>query len=210
MLRKNKVTIMVTSILTLLPILVGLILWDQLPDQIAIHYDLNGNPDNWGSKAFAVFVPTLICLAAHLICTFATAADPKTKNVTGKMLAIIYWICPCVSVFVCLAVYGQALGMEIDIALVIRLFVGIVFIIVGNYLPKCRQNHVIGIKLPWTLASEENWNRTHRLAGWIWIPCGLVFIIDAFLNIGGIWLFFIILFLMAVVPTLYSAITYKK
>lgn len=210
MLRKNKNTLIITSILTVLPILIGLILWNKLPDEIATHYTMDGTPDGWSSKAFAVFVPTLICLAAHLICSLATAADPKAQNVTGKMLSLVYWICPCVSLLVGIAMYGEALGIGINAALIIKIFVGVMLVIAGNYLPKCRQNYTIGIKLPWTLASEENWNRTHRLAGWIWVPCGLFFIINAFLNIGGLWLFLILLFMMVIIPTVYSAVIYKK
>ena len=100
--------------------------------------------------------------------------------------------------------------MDIDVAMITEVLVGIAFVVVGNYLPKCRQNYVLGIKLPWTLADEENWNRTHRLAGRIWVPCGILFITNAFLNIGGIWTIFILMFLLVIVPTAYSAILYYR
>jgi uncharacterized membrane protein len=65
----------------------------------------------------------------------------------------------------------------VDIAFFAELLIGLLFIIIGNYLPKARQNYTIGIRIPWTLANEENWNRTHRLAGYLWMICGVLMIL---------------------------------
>ena len=74
------------------------------------------------------------------------------------------------------------------------------FIIIGNYLPKARQNYTIGIKIPWTLANEENWNRTHRLAGYLWMICGILMILISLTRfVPAEWLL-----IMVLVPCIYS------
>ena len=78
------------------------------------------------------------------------------------------------------------------------------FTIIGNYLPKARQNYTIGIKIPWTLANEENWNRTHRLAGYLWMACGILMIIMCLTRFVPFeWLIGLFL-IMVLVPCIYS------
>ena len=90
----------------------------------------------------------------------------------------------------------------------VYILVGVVMIIIGNYLPKCKQNYTMGIKLPWTLDDEDNWNRTHRLGGWIYVLCGIIFMVGGLLGIG--WPVFVIFFVLAMVPMVYSFLLYKK
>ena len=86
---------------------------------------------------------------------------------------------------------------------------GVLFVLIGNYLPKTKQSYTLGIRLPWTLASEENWNRTHRLGGVLWVLGGLYFIVMSFFpwNLAA---FLIPILLMALVPTVYSYLLYRR
>ena len=81
---------------------------------------------------------------------------------------------------------------------------------IGNYLPKCRQNYTVGIKLPWTLNDINNWNKTHRMAGVLWIICGILFAISAFLGRVGEVSIIILIIVMVCVPTAYSFLLYKN
>lgn len=169
MTKKNKKIILITSMITILPILAGLILWNKLPEQVATHFDANGIPNGYSSRAFAVFGPYLICLFAHLFCAFGTLADPKKQAIGQKMYALILWICPAVSLFCAAAIYGNTFGVKfMKSSRFVIILLGLLFLLVGNYLPKCRQNYTVGIKVPWTLASEANWDATHRMAGKLW------------------------------------------
>ena len=89
-----------------------------------------------------------------------------------------------------------------------NLFLGIVFLAVGNYMPKTRQNYTIGIKIPWALNDTENWNKTHHFAGIIWIVCGVILIINAFLDI--IWLVPASIAVAVLLPTAYSFLLYQR
>ena len=75
-------------------------------------------------------------------------------------------------------------------------------------MPKCKQNYTMGIKLPWTLADEEVWNKTHRLAGFLWTMGGIIIVATAFLN--SIVLFFSVTALLVIIPTVYAFVIYKN
>ena len=121
---------------------------------------------------------------------------------------MILWLVPVVSVITCMSIYGLALGMDIDIGVIVNIMVGIMFIILGNYVHKVKQNYTVGMKLPWTLNSEENWNRTNRMTGWILILSGLLFLMNSLLLKTEIVLTVILLVIL--VPMIYSFILYKK
>ena len=210
MLKRNKKIIILTAIITLLPILMGLILLNQLPDQIATHFGFNGQPDGWSSKPFAVFGLPAILVAAHLLCTLGTAADPRKQNIPDKMLHLVLWICPVISLITNGSIYLIAIGKPINIELICMVLVCIMFIILGNYLPKCRQNYTMGIKLPWTLADEENWNKTHRMAGWLWMVEGVIFLATAVIGKMTSWFFLSTIAVTVLVPTVYSFLLHLK
>ena len=110
MIRQNKKLLLLTSVITLLPVFIGLFLWNQLPDSVATHFGLNNQPDGYSSKTFAVFGLPLILLAVHLVCVVATNIDPKSKDINKKIFRVLLWICPLVSLFVSTVIYGYSLG----------------------------------------------------------------------------------------------------
>ena len=208
MIKKNLKVLLITSAMILLPILAGVILWNQLPDRIPSHWNAAGEIDGWSSKPFAVFGMPLILLAVQWLCVLGTCADPKKQNHPDKILHLVFWIVPVISVLLHTVTYAVALGYGVRMEMVMPVFIGLVLAIVGNYLPKCKQNYTIGIKIPWTLNSEENWNKTHRFAGWIWLIGGIVIMLTGFF--GGFWIFFGIVLLMVVAPFVYSYVLYRK
>ena len=208
MIKKNWKILLITSVVILLPILAGLILWDQLPEQIPMHWNMEGEIDDYCSKSFAVFTFPLIMLALHLFSFFVTLSDPKNKNYSDKILHMIFWLIPIISVGLATVIYSVSMGNSIRVETVVTVSLGLIFLVIGNYLPKCKQSYTIGIKLPWTLNSEENWNRTHRLAGWIWVIGGFMILVAGFF--GVFMLTMAIPLIMALVPTIYSYILHRK
>lgn len=208
--KKNKLYFIITSIIVILPMIAGVLLWEQLPDRVATHFGRDNIPNGWSSKGFAVFGLPLFCLAVHVICTVATLFSTEQKNLSNRIIRIILFICPAVSLICGFSIYGYALSYPINMEVLIGLFVGIIFVVIGNYLPKCRQNYVVGIKIPWTLSDKENWNHTHRLAGWIWVPCGIIFILNAFLHLLSSWMYFVLFAVMIFVPVIYSFVYFLK
>ena len=208
MLKKYKNTLIITSVITLIPILIGLILWNQLPEQLPFHWDINGNVDGWASKPVAVFSMPALMLVMQWICVFASTADPKSANYNRKTFQLVLWICPVLSFVLNTLVYCSAMGRSLPIETVMPMLMGVLFIVLGNLMPKMKQTYTIGIKLPWTLNNEENWNKTHRLAGKLWVIGGVVILATAFLR--QFWIMISILALMVLIPAFYSYLLYRK
>lgn len=204
----RKKMILLTSLLTLLPMLLGLLLWNRLPEEMPIHFNSHGEVDDWGSKAFVVFFLPLFLFVMHLITGFITLHDPKKQNIGDKIFLLILFIIPSVAVLECVLTYGSAFGIAFSPNMLGNLFLGIIFTIVGNYLPKSRQNYTVGIKLPWTLNDAENWNKTHRFAGILWTLCGILLLINTFVNLT--YLPIGILLCAALLPCVYSFVLYTR
>ncbi len=208
MIKKNWKVLLITSVAILLPMLAGIILWNQLPEKIPSHWNAVGEIDGWSSKPFAVFGLPLILLVAQWLCTLGVGADPKKNNHPEKILHLVLWIIPILSVVLHAVTYATALGKEVRMETVMPVFIGLLFAVIGNYLPKCKQNYTIGIKIPWTLNSEENWNKTHRFSGRLWVICGIAIMLTGFF--GGFWVFLPIVLLMVIVPLIYSYVLNRK
>ncbi len=125
-----------------------------------------------------------------------------------KVLHLIFWFIPLLTVVLSAIIYATALGGNVRVEMLVPVLLGVIFIAIGNYMPKCKQNYTIGIKISWTLASEENWNKTHRLAGWVWVGGGIAVMLSGFFNL--FWLMMVVTAIMALVPFIYSYILHRK
>lgn len=205
MLKKNKGLMILTSVIIVLPMVVGILLWDQLPEKMAIHWGANGEADGWSSRPVAVFGMPLLLLAIHWLGVWLTGEDKRNRHQNEKVLQLMFWIAPVVSLFGMGSTYASALGQPLRIDRLALLLLGIIFAMIGNYMPKCRQNYTIGIKVVWTLSDEENWNATHRLAGKLWMIGGLLLMLCAFLTGPALtWVMPVVLGIMVGAPILYS------
>lgn len=211
MLQKHKKTLILTSLLTLLPILVGLILWERFPEKMITHYGLTGQPDGWSSVPFAVFAPPLLMLAAFWLCVLITAKDPGNQGRNKKVQTLVLWIIPIISNLSSYMMYALALGLEFSVEKLMIVPLGLLFAILGNYLPKTRKNSTIGIRVPWTFSSEANWNATHRFGGRLWVIGGIIIALSVLLpDVVGVPVLVVTMILLCVVPIVYSYRFYRK
>lgn len=211
MIKKNKWKLLVSSIIILLPILLGLIFWNDLPEQVTTHWGADGNADGWSSRPIAIFSLPVFTLIIHWFCIFFTAKDPKNKEQNNKVFGLVLWICPTVSLFASGMIYSASFGKELYANLIGLLVIGLMFVVIGNYLPKCKQNCTIGIRVKWALENEENWNATHRIGGKIWVAGGLLMMACVFLPEAIIpWILVTSMAVLAVVPIIYSYQYYRK
>ena len=208
--RSKKAEPILTTLVCLAPIPVGAALYSRLPETVATHFGFGGQADGWSSRGFAVFgIPALLA-GINLLVQFALHTDPKKENMSGALRAIGVWTAPAVSVFVSAVILSNALGYTSPVELLAPLLTGALFILIGNYLPKTKQSYTVGIRLPWTLASEENWNRTHRAAGFLWVGFGALMVVLALAHRGLGWPFAVLLAVPVLVPVVYSYVLYKK
>lgn len=209
--KKYKGQIIISSIVILLPMLLGVILWNQLPDTMITHWGGHGTPDGAMGKALAVFLIPVISLALHLFCVFFSLKDPKNKEQSDKVVSLIFWIVPIISLLMSGYIYAFALGNELNIALAVMALMGVFFILIGNYLPKCKPNRTIGIKVVWALENEENWNKTHRFAGKAWVLGGVISLLSiAVPEQLGVPVGIVAVLCITITPILYSYLYYRK
>ncbi len=206
--KEYRKKIIITSLITLFPIVIGLLLWNKLPDRIATHFGADNTPDGWSSKVFAVFGLPVILFVLHLMSLCVTLNDPKKRNVGKMLLSVIFWIIPVLSIVMNSIIYGIALGMKIDISVIATLMIAVLFIILGNYMSKNRQNYTVGIRLPWTLASEENWDKTHRMASKLWVVGGIILFANVFFRQLAVML--IVIIAATIIPIIYSFVLYRN
>lgn len=190
-----------------MPIILSAVVYDKLPEQIAIHFDSMGNPDNYFPKLIAAFGLPVLLAAFNIIVSVRMDSDPKIENSSSALRTLSKWVIPIISVIIMPITLFKAMGADIPIGMVVMPFTGVLIVICGNYMPKCKQNYTIGIKLPWTLNDEENWYKTHRVSGFLWVVGGVILIILGFINVPYISLAVIVL--LALFPAIYSFVLYK-
>ena len=211
--KNNKLLIIITCLLTLTPLLVALIMWDKLPDQIPMHWNVNGEVDGYGSKTMALIGLPLILVAAQGLCIFAMVTDPKRQGISEGAFRMVLLIIPVISMICTYLETAFALGKEISVNKVMMILMGVLFLFIGNYLPKSRRNYTMGIKIPWALNSDDNWNATHRVGGIVYMAIGAICLIMAFipgLSDKVFWLFFTVMMVGSTIPVAYSYIYYLK
>ncbi len=190
MFNKHKLTLILASLVTLLPIPVRLVL----------------------SREWSVAIVTpLFLFAVFWLCVWFTLKDNAGKNQNLKGLQVVLWTIPAISIFTAAMDYALTTGMELNIQRIFCLFFGILFMAIGNYLPKVRQNYTYGIRVGWVYSSEENWNATHRFGGKVWFFCGPVILLGAFLPGDlGFYCLFVAIAVAVIAPTVYSYLFYRK
>ena len=204
-----KRTVLITCIVILLPMIIGFILWNRFPDRMPVHFGFSGEADGYGSKVYAIVGTPLILLGVQLLCAWFTTMDKRAMALSSKVINMVLWIIPITTWVVMVIMYMKALKSDINVPDITMILLGILFIVICNYLPKCRQNYVIGIKIPTTLYDEDNWNRTHRMAGKLWVVAGIAIVIlsvtwkNPYVLVG-------IILVTVIVPVIYSYVISKK
>jgi uncharacterized membrane protein len=149
--------------------------YDQLPARVVTHWGTNG-PNGWSSREFAAWFGPALAVVLWGVMSIVPRIDPRRANYdkfqgSYDSLVILSVALACVVHF---AVLGYALGWPIDINRFVPVLVGGLFLYFGWMLPRARSNFFVGIRTPWTLSSDEVWQRTHRLAGWLFAVAGLL------------------------------------
>jgi uncharacterized membrane protein len=213
MTKNDKVILIVTTIVCLLPLALYAAVYADLPDQVPFHWNVSGEPDSWGAKEFIWIIPVGMALMNAFV-QLMMFITPQKNNIPHMFKKIVAWIIPIITMILFPVTIFYALGVNISISLVVLLILGILILVLGNYMPKVRPNNVAGIRVPWTLNNEENWNKTNRLAGWLFTIGGLAIIIEAFTMQSIPLAMFIVtmteLAIVTIVPIVYSYSLYKK
>lgn len=190
-------SLIITCLVCLLPILLGLALWDKLPDIMAIHFNINNEPDNFASKEFVVFgLPILMVFIQGFSC-FINDINAHKHGIRKKFETATKWIIPVMTIILQIVTLCYGLGWNIDIRKVVGVIVGIIFLIIGNYLPKF--DYVKNYSL-----DTEKARKINRFIGFETVIMGILMLITIFLPpiATAIWLFLLIPY--AVISVIYG------
>lgn len=211
MIKNNKWKLIISSIIILLPMLVGLLAERLLPERIIVHWGFDGNPDGWASPTKIFLILPLVLLAVHWICMLVSAAIDKNQPQNNKMVKLTFWIIPFISLTCHGVMLATAMGHTANVQAFVYLILGVAFVVIGNYMPKTTRNPSMGIKIKWTMSNDENWNATHRFAGKLYVVMGFVCLLAMPLPQNVFPVVAIALILVCIVtPTVYSYRFYKK
>ena len=176
-------TALISWVILLAGLAGALVCLPSLPDQIPIHWNTAGEIDGWGSRASAFWLP-LVGLGCNLLFALLPKIDPRRENYSKfsgaygafRLIFSLFW-----TGMVLLTLYSAYAPGALEVGRLIPAAVGILFCVLGNYMPKFKPNYFVGIRTPWTLASENVWRRTHRLGGLLWFFGGLLYFVISLL-----------------------------
>jgi len=200
-------------ILIFLGLVLGAYFYPSLPDKIPDHWGFNGEINGYGSKLFGAFALPLINLGMYIMFLVLPYIDPKGKNYEKFDSTYQYLKYLLIVLFFGMEVYTLLLatGIIVNRPIYIGIMVSLLFILIGNVMGKFKYNYFVGIRIPWTLANEEVWKKTHRLAAPLWVIGG---IINMLLNLIGTDLMgigvMIDVAVIIIVPIVYSYFVYQK
>lgn len=176
--KKINLKILIITFLTcLFPIILGVSVYDKLPDQVPIHFDINNNPNNYASKTFAVLgLPVIMSLIQLFLCVMTDLTD-ENREENKQVSTIVKWVIPTITIVLYIVTLGFALGYNLDIRKIVMILLGIWFIIMGMCFPKAKGR--IYIHLP-GVDDDETLGKLAKLLGVVFIIYGAAFVISTF------------------------------
>ena len=186
-------------------------MYPALPDPMPTHWNAAGEVDDYSSKLWGTLIIGSMPILTFLLFKIIPVISPRgfrTESFTGTlnilMAAMVFFSC-----IVGIAAIRGAHDATINISTFIFVAVGMLFMIIGNFLGKVRKNFFLGIRTPWTLASDEVWAKTHRLGGWCFVLAGAIMIVMAFIGPSMSWMIYLIV-AIALAPVVYSYFAYRS
>jgi uncharacterized membrane protein len=208
--KKNKL-FYITLILSFIPLIVNLIAYPHMPNKIPVHWGVTGEPNRYGSKMEQIMMSALP-LVLFIFLNFLPSIDPKKesyKKHTGAFSAINFVIILFLIIMNLLGLFS-ALGYNMHFQKVLPVLLGILFIVLGNFITQLRHNYFFGFRTPWTLASEHVWKKTHRFGGYVFVVIGLVPLSSIFIGSIGMYLFLGAMVIGIVLILIYSYLAFKR
>lgn len=193
----------ITGIVCLLPVLLGVSLWDNLPDAMAIHFNIYGVADNFAPKGFVVFgLPVLMVILQGISCLI-NDINAYNNGDRKKFETVTKWTVPCLTVALQVITLGYGLGWNLDIRKAVAFIVGVLLIVIGNYLPKFDSIKNYDV-------DTEKAIKINRFIGYETVVMGLLFIVSIFLPPVSTVICICLLIPYAVVGAVYGVISARK
>ncbi|MEO8994413.1 MAG: SdpI family protein [Rhodanobacter sp.] len=211
MMFRFKSTLAVSALFVLIAVVAAVWLYPVLPAQVPTHWDLQGNVNGTMSRFWGAVFPALSILGLALLTAALPLISPRHFEIAP--FVSVYNLLMLVAQGVILVIGLSALllgaGYAVPMPTVAALAMGVLFTVLGNYMGKLRKNFFMGIRTPWTLASDVVWERTHRLGGWVFVSAGLFLIVGAVAG-APLWMTLSVVVIAALIPCVYSYVIYRQ
>jgi uncharacterized membrane protein len=214
--KNNSYNLIIALLLLAIPLGYAAYLYPNLPTTIPTHFNINGEADDWGDKSTIFLGPGIMAavgLFTYLILSNLKNIDPKRYKAEddGMFKKFALFMVLFLSILGVI-ITQSATNNNGNITKILLPFIGLAFAAMGWYMPKLHQNYFAGFKLPWTLENVDNWNATHKLAGKVWLYGGILqaFATLVLPNKIALIAFLAIVFVMVIVPTIFSYRMFKK
>ena len=195
----------------LLPFVYLTYIWNELPNQVPMHWNASGEIDRWGDKSELFMMLFMLTGITYFIFLVIPFIDPKQKlqnmgNKLNNLRMILTLFMSGLAVFILYSVQQKSSNPGFVFAII-----GLLFAFLGNYFKTIKPNYFIGIKTPWTLENEEVWKKTHIMGGKLWFVGGLLMALTFLLpNEMQLYTFLGITAVISIVPIVYSYLEFKK
>jgi len=201
------------SLLVAAMFIVTIVFYPSLPDVIPTHWNLEGMPDDWGAKFWAAWLIPGMALLLLFLFPFLAKIDPRAKNYE-KFSGVYVLIQTLILLFLSLVFFMQYFMIFYPdknewMSPILFSGLGVLFIVLGNYMGKVRQNYFVGLRTPWTLSDPEVWQKSQRFTGWLFVLGGLFFLLQAWLQLSSVWVFASVLVVIVLAPVIYSYWVYR-
>lgn len=204
--KKINFTIVVTTLVCLIPMVLGIIFWNKLPDELPINYGFNNEVGKVAPKWVNIILMPLFFVAMNMFLHISLSMKEKVGK---KLLVFMKWIIPMLSVVVGSFMILKPLGLSMEASTLIIPLISFVLIVVGNYVPKTKPNYYVGYRLPWIINNEEVWIKTHRISGFLLVVCGFISFVTSFFSFGK-YVFLVSMVIIIFIPLFYSLSIKRK
>lgn len=207
----------IITLFSLTPIAYTAMVWDKIPETVAIHFDAASRPNGFAEKSSLwgyVLLLWAITIGVYFLMEFIDRVDPKRRGkpvppIFSKLAVTTVIFLTALSLLI---IMSSVYPTQMLTSRLLTPLIGLLFAVLGNYMHNLKPNYIAGIKLPWTLASDYNWKKTHHLAGWLWFAAGILLTILSLLLPSDVMAVVLNVFIavIVIIPIAYSFILYRK
>jgi uncharacterized membrane protein len=168
-------------LIVLAAVVASAVAYPNLPTTIPTHWDMLGRPNGWSSRVWGGWVMPIVLLATYALMRALPAIDPRGSNY-AKFGGAFEGIIVSIMLFMLgmhIIILRAALGYPVAVQRVVPVGIGVLFVVIGNLLPRARPNWFVGIRTPWTLSSDRVWEKTHRVGGHVFVAGGILIVLGA-------------------------------
>ncbi len=204
-------SLMVSAIFILIAVGAAVWLYPQLPAEVPGHWNVHGQVDGYMPRFWGAAMPALMVFGLAVLMVVLPLVSPRKFEIGpfARIYVLLMLVVQAIVLIIGLTVLLAGAGYAVRVPFVVMLAVGALFMVLGNYMGKLRRNFFMGIRTPWTLASDAVWERTHRMGGWAFVLGGAVLIVGTLAG-GMLWPLIALVAIAVVAPVAYSFVVYRR